>query len=209
MDSETPIAGTSDPKENALAKLRDLGKTFDLEESAVIQENTQHISTTQYGGFRTAAATSHGRRVIQEDDEDSDIDEDSQESEGVEDKKTWTLSQDMVSGRLPGMYQKYVLIRAYPSLRMIFVSQEARKLGKLQQRPFVSHVAAPSATLSGLEESFQSGTPVTAKVSIMKLAGDGRDGTKRGRWGKREERRKEKRKTRRRWGTRVGSRPLR
>jgi hypothetical protein len=67
---------------------------------------------------------------------------------------------------------------------MIFVSQQARKLGKLQQRPFLSHIAAPSATLSGLKESFQSGTPVTAKVSIMKLAGDGRDGTRSGCWGK-------------------------
>jgi hypothetical protein len=64
------------------------------------------------------------------------------------------------------------------------VSPEARKLGNLQQRPFLSHVAAPPATLSGLKESFQFGTTVTAKVAIMKLAGDGRDGTKSGRWGK-------------------------
>jgi PAS domain S-box-containing protein len=188
MDLEKSIAASSDPKENALAKLRDLGKTFDLEESAVIQENSQRSSMNQDRGPRSLEGDSQGRRVIQEDNEDSDIDEDSQDGEGVEDKKAWTLSQEMGSGRLPGIYQKYILIRAYPSLRMIFVSQEARKLGKLQQRPFLSHVAAPSATLSGLKESFQSGTPVTAKVAIMKLAGDGRDGTKSGRWGKKGKR---------------------
>jgi PAS domain S-box-containing protein len=185
MDSEKSIVATSDPKENALAKLRDLGKTFDLEESAVIQENGQRSSMNQDRGSRSLEGDSQGRRVIQEDNEGSDIDEDSQDGEGVEDKKAWTLSQEMGSGQLPGIYQKYVLIRPYPSLRMIFVSQEARKLGKLQQRPFLSHVAAPSATLSGLKESFQSGIPVTAKAAIMKIAGDGRDGMKSGRWGKR------------------------
>jgi PAS domain S-box-containing protein len=184
MDSEKAVA-SSDPKENVLAKLRDLGKTFDLEESAVIQENSQRGSMNQDRGSRSLERDSQGRRVIQEDDDGSNSDEDSQDGEGVKDEKTWTLSQDIDSGQLPGIYQKYVLIRAYPSLRMIFVSQEARKLGKLQQRPFLSHVAAPSATLSGLKESFQSGTPVAAKVAIMKLAGDGRNGTKSGAWGKR------------------------
>ena len=91
MDSEHPIVATSDPKENALAKLRDLGKTFDLEESAVIQENSQRNSMNQDRGSRSLAGEHQGRRVIQEDDEDSEIDEDSHDGEGDEDKRAWTL----------------------------------------------------------------------------------------------------------------------
>jgi hypothetical protein len=54
---------------------------------------------------------------------------------------------------------------------MIFVSQAARKLEKLQQRHFLDHVAAPPSTLSGLKESFESGRPVTAKIALMGRAG--------------------------------------
>lgn len=46
MDSEATKVDVPDSKENALAKLRDLGKTFDIKESAVIQENSRHNSTT-------------------------------------------------------------------------------------------------------------------------------------------------------------------
>jgi hypothetical protein len=40
-------------------------------------------------------------------------------------------------------------------------------LEHLQQRPFLARAAAPPATLTGLEEAFQSGTPVTAKIVLM------------------------------------------
>jgi len=67
---------------------------------------------------------------------------------------------------------------------MIFVSKTARKLRELQQRHFLAHVAAPSSTLAGLKESFESGTPVTAKIALMERTGESQEGTVTGRWGK-------------------------
>ena len=90
----------------------------------------------------------------------------------------------MPSGKLPGIYKIHLLVRPYPSLRILFGPKAARKMGQLQQRPLLAHVAAPASTLSGLKGSFQSWTPVTAKIAMMKERGNIRDGTATRKWGK-------------------------
>lgn len=179
----------TDPKEEVFAKLRDLGKAFDLEESAIVQDISQGGSGSSdlVEGFSgSSSRASKARRVIKDEDEASGSENESEDATPEAGGDTaWKLSNNEISGRLPGaIYQKYVLIRPYPSLRMIFVSQSARKLGQLQQRPFLSYIAAPASTLSGLQDSLQSGTAVTAKVAVLSRPGTGRDGTVTGRWGK-------------------------
>jgi hypothetical protein len=87
MDSEESSVERSGPKKYTLEKLRDLSKAFDLEESAVTQESSRRNSMTQDGGSRTIASNPQGRRVIQEDQEDSDINEESQDGDGAGGKK--------------------------------------------------------------------------------------------------------------------------
>jgi hypothetical protein len=82
---------------------------------------------------------------------------------------------------------KYILVRAYTSLRMIFVSQVAQKLGKFQLKQFLARVAAPPSTLSRLKESFESRTPITQKIALMDHGDERNEGTATGRWGKRGE----------------------
>lgn len=97
----------------------------------------------------------------------------------------WKPSHKIPSGRLLGIYKKYILIRPSPSLRVIFASPSAKKLGKLEQHPFLTHVAAPLSTLSSLKDSFQSGAPVTAKIAIKHHAGTSRSGIVTEKWSKR------------------------
>ena len=171
-----------DGKGKALERLRDLSAAFDLEECAVVRSGSRRGSTS---GVKDTEQTSgkQRRRIVDEDGTGSEEDDPASEVEKGTEK--WKLAGDDKSGRLPGLYKKYILVRPYPSLRMIFVSQAAQRLGKLQQRHFMAHIAAPSATLAGLKDSFQSGTPVTVKIALMDHAGDSKEGTVTGRWGKR------------------------
>jgi PAS domain S-box-containing protein len=185
MESERGRKKETNKKQMALAKLRDLSMTFDLEESAVVQSNSRSSSMTRgedrEGSVASTDRPRTGRRVLRDEDEKSG----SEAEDDDKDNPAWKLSHDKPSGGLPGVYKKYLLLRPYPSLRIIFVSQAVRRMGRLQQRPFLAHVAAPSSTLSGLRGSLESGEPVTAKIAIMAQAGKARDGTVAGRWGRR------------------------
>ena len=179
----------SDKKKEVLAKLRDLSLTFDLEESAVVQSNSRSNSLNRQNRRDGSAGSTErprtGRRMLNNDeDEDGESPDENDEVE-QEDKNNqdWKLAGDRPSGTLPGIYQKYLLIRPYPSLRIVFVSQAMRKMAQLQQRPFLSHVAAPAVTLAGLRESLETGTPVTGKVALMPKGGK-REGTASGKWGR-------------------------
>lgn len=190
MDVDRGRGETKDFKKVALAKLRDLSLTFDLEESAVVQSNSRSSSRTREDG-ETGASGSTGqgprktRRVLN-DEEDESLSGDESDEEQKQDP-AWRLSQDsLASGSLPGIYQQYLLIRPYPSFRIVFVSRAMRKLGRLQQRPFLAHVAAPKSTLIGLKESLESNMPVTAKIALMS-EGRRRDGTLTGKWGRKSD----------------------
>ncbi|CAG8956355.1 hypothetical protein HYFRA_00003736 [Hymenoscyphus fraxineus] len=189
LDLERESEEESDPKEEVFAKLRELGKAFDLEESAIVHDISQGgtgFTESSDNFYGSPSRTPKARRRIKDEDDGSDS-ENERGDEAMEagSDTAWKLSSTAASGRLPGaIYQKYVLIRPYPSLRMVFVSQSARKLGQLQQRPFLSYIAAPASTLTGLRESLQSGESVTAKVAFLSRPGIGREGTVTGRWGK-------------------------
>lgn len=178
-------------KDEALRKLRELSEMFDLEESAVVRSHSRSSSMDR--GEMGSGATSAGgsdrpkqvRRVFGDDGEEgsgSDDETDTATEETEKEKSAWNLATTGSSGKLPGVYQSYLLIRPAPSLRIIFVSPMLRKKGNIAQKPFLSHLAAPAATLSGLKDSFASGTPVTAKVAFMAEPGSNRDGTITGRW---------------------------
>ncbi|EXJ58985.1 hypothetical protein A1O7_06416 [Cladophialophora yegresii CBS 114405] len=166
-------------KPRALAKLRELSEMFDLEESAVVRSHSRSASASGDEDERSIGSSRKGgRRVLADSDLSSDNDD-----EDIADSadKTWKLGQSGrsgLSGRLPGVYESYLLIRPAPSLRIIFVSPKLRgRLGNVVQHPILSHLAASANTLSGLKESFGNGVPVSAKVNFLLEAGSRRDGT--------------------------------
>ncbi len=169
----------TDRKQLALAKLRDLSMTFDLEESAVVQSHSRSSSTTRERDDAGSVASMNRpprkeRRVLGDGEHETRSDD--EHGQEQKDGPAWSLSNTKPSGGLPGIYRKYFFVRPYPSLRIVFVSQAMRKMGQLQQRPFLAHVAASPSIMSGLKESFASGTPVTAKVTIMPESRKGGDG---------------------------------
>lgn len=173
-----PIKGEKQrlQKSRTLAKLRDLSQMFDLEESAIVRSHSRSSSFTQDDGERSINS---GRRVVL--GESDSASENSGQGEGENEDNTWNLGQSGksgVSGTLPGVYDSYMLIRAAPSLRIVFVSPKLRRrFGNVVQHPFLSHIAAPSNTLAGLKESLGTGVAVSAKVNFMLNLGERRDGT--------------------------------
>lgn len=166
-------------KPKALAKLRDLSEMFDLEESAVVRSHSRSTSASREDEKRNVGSSRKaGRRIFGGLDPSSD--DDGGDSEDDQDRK-WKIGQSGrtgLSGKLPGVYDSYMLIRAAPSLRIIFVSPKLRRhLGNVIQHPFLSHVAAPANTLAGLKESFGAGIPVSAKISFMTEARERRERT--------------------------------
>ncbi|KAK5167981.1 uncharacterized protein LTR77_006548 [Saxophila tyrrhenica] len=67
------------------------------------------------------------------------------------------------SGRLPGVYRNYLLVRPYPSLRITFTSPTLRIPGLLQTK-LLDRIGGPEHLKSGILDAFRSGNGVTAKV---------------------------------------------
>ncbi len=178
-ESKSTVDADTQRKKKALKKLRELSEMFDLEESAVVQtaSRASSMSRNSDAGSASSSGRRSNRRVLGEDDEDSE----QEEAPDEDDKDAWKLGSagfSGLSGKLPGIYETFMLIRPAPSLRIIFVSPKLRKIGKVVQSPFLSHVAATATTLEGLKESFTTGTPVLAKINFLPQAGESRDGVK-------------------------------
>jgi len=168
-------------KKRALARLRDLSETFDLEESAVVQANARANSSTRDDDDTGSIGSGERRqRRVFGDSDPSDVDDEDQ-SQQPRDAAAWELGQagdGRLSGKLPGVYDSFMLLRPAPSLRIVFVSPKLRRIGNVLQTPFLSHVAAPDATLRGLAGSLKTGVPVSAKIHFTSERGENRDGNK-------------------------------
>lgn len=78
------------------------------------------------------------------------------------------------SGRLPGVYRNYLLVRPHPSLRITFTSPSLRIPG-LAQTKFLDRIGGTDQVRQGLIDAFSSGTSVTAKVSWLTTPGHSKD----------------------------------
>ncbi|KAL8849915.1 MAG: hypothetical protein Q9221_005134 [Calogaya cf. arnoldii] len=126
---------------------------------------------TQQQGRRDPNAR-QPRRVLGSDDDDE------QEKE----RNAWAFSSFGPSGKLPGVYQNYLLLRPHPSLRIIFVSPALRIPGLLQA-PFLSRIGGPSHVRSGLANAFENGEDITAKITWLPQGRPDTEGSLAGRAG--------------------------
>lgn len=89
-------------------------------------------------------------------------------------RSTNSLSQ-RISGRLSGIYNNYLLVRPYPSLRILFASPSQRIPGILQS-PFMSKIGGSNRVREELTAALADGRGVTAKVRwISKHDEEGRN----------------------------------
>ncbi|KAM0136446.1 hypothetical protein ACHAO1_004584 [Botrytis cinerea] len=68
-----------------------------------------------------------------------------------------------VSGKLGGIYENYLLVRPYPSLRVLFASPTLRVPGILQS-PFMAKIGGSNRVREELTQALADGRGVTAKV---------------------------------------------
>lgn len=77
-------------------------------------------------------------------------------------------------GKLSGIYENYLLIRPYPSLRILFASPSLRIPGILQS-PFMNKIGGSHRIREELAQALEDGRGVTAKVRwITKSDAEGR-----------------------------------
>ncbi|KAI1618286.1 non-specific serine/threonine protein kinase [Exophiala viscosa] len=81
----------------------------------------------------------------------------------LKDPDTMTPPAGSINGRLTGVYQHYLLVRPYPSLRILFASPTQRLPGVLQS-PFMNKIGGSSRVKEELTAAFAEGRGVTAKV---------------------------------------------
>ena len=80
------------------------------------------------------------------------------------------------SGRLPGLYQNYLLIRPWPTFRIVFVSPALRIPGLLQS-PLLDRIGGADRVRTRLVEALQDGLPITAKVTWLPRPRSGSSGS--------------------------------
>ena len=79
------------------------------------------------------------------------------------------------AGRLSGIYENYLLVRPYPSLRVLFASPTLRVPGILQS-PFMAKIGGSNRVREGLTQALADGRGVTAKVKwVSKTDLEGRN----------------------------------
>ncbi|KAK4942336.1 hypothetical protein LTR10_017943 [Elasticomyces elasticus] len=81
----------------------------------------------------------------------------------LKDPDTMTPPAGSINGRLTGVYQHYLLVRPYPSLRILFASPTQRLPGVLQS-PFLNKIGGSTRVKEELTAAFAEGRGVTAKV---------------------------------------------
>ncbi|KAL8686276.1 MAG: hypothetical protein Q9224_005497, partial [Gallowayella concinna] len=150
--------------------LSEFGQMLSPEESNVFlgqgHSREGSVNESDYGGSRSIKgaqqqgrrdlSTRQRRRVLGNEDEDE------QEKE----RNAWAFTSLGPSGKLPGVYQNYLLLRPYPSLRIIFVSPALRIPGLLQA-PLLSRIGGPPHVRAGLANAFENGEGITAKVTWL------------------------------------------
>ncbi|CAK4009129.1 hypothetical protein DOTSEDRAFT_75510 [Lecanosticta acicola] len=86
-----------------------------------------------------------------------------------------------VPGNLPGIYKLYLLIRPYPSLRILFASPTLRTPGILQS-PFLDRIGGSARMRQDLESALRHGRAVTAKIKWLGSASQNGEGEGKTRW---------------------------
>lgn len=142
--------------QESLSKLQELSTMFSQEESEVVCRNSRcpdDASSTSNGVAPSVKNRNQGKRII-----------------GSE--QPFDLGSSFAqlgagngprSSSLPGVYRHYLLVRPYPSLKIIFVSPTLRLPGILRTHLF-SKLGGSTETMSALENALRDGASVTAKV---------------------------------------------
>ncbi|KAF2223039.1 hypothetical protein BDZ85DRAFT_262866 [Elsinoe ampelina] len=150
--------------------LAELSAMLSNDELSTLRNATMGITEESRSATPVPRQSRNGRRILGMDDE------------APPERALWPDRSFGPSGRLPGVYQNYLLVRPFPSLRITFTSPALRIPGLLQTK-FLERIGGPPHVREGILDAMSHGTSVTAKINWLPLAGnDGRQGEARQRW---------------------------
>ncbi|KAI9700211.1 MAG: hypothetical protein M1820_006879 [Bogoriella megaspora] len=144
--------------QSSISSLRELGHFLNDDEVEVIKRRDRSYSQSD------TSSRSHSQQRPSTRDERPKrryigIDE-------AQGKSLWAHPQFGSSGRLPGVYQNFLLVRPWPSLRITFTSPTMRIPGLMQSK-FMDRIGGPQSTRDGILDSLAHGVGVTAKISWL------------------------------------------
>ncbi|KAK3071748.1 hypothetical protein LTR53_008076 [Teratosphaeriaceae sp. CCFEE 6253] len=148
--SESRFGGRQKDAKSALAEL---GNMLSEEESNMVKSRSRNGSMDNGSSIRPHRPTRNGRKILGMD-------------EPASERTLWPHPSFGPSGRLPGVYQNYLLVRPYPSLRITFTSPALRIPGLLQTK-FLDRIGGPQHVREGILDALAHGTGVTAKISWL------------------------------------------
>ncbi|QIX01838.1 hypothetical protein AMS68_007355 [Peltaster fructicola] len=131
--------------------LTQFGQMLSTDEISLMKTTTANVndSSSRLGDTKTREP----RRIIGMDEVEAD-------------RPLWPHHSFGPSGRLPGVYQNYLLVRPYPSLRITFTSPALRIPGLVQAK-LLERIGGPQHVRDALLDAFAHGTGVTAKIQWL------------------------------------------
>ncbi|KAF2476580.1 uncharacterized protein BDR25DRAFT_277827 [Lindgomyces ingoldianus] len=145
-----------EPLEEAKDEFQELSEMFNMAELDTVRKfgGSMHREYLEEQGD---ANMSHRPRILLKDPTSSDVEKSVQIDTKAE-------------GRLSGVYKNYILIRPYPSLRILFTSPSLRVPGILQSK-FLDRIGGSSRVRDSLADALADGTRgVTAKIRWLPKA---------------------------------------
>jgi hypothetical protein len=154
------------PSLNTLTDLQETGSPVpnphkpDPAKNDELRELSEMLNQAELSTIRTFGGKMHQEAS---DDRDSVLGRDQPPRLLLRDPSALTPPLSGISGMLGGIYQHYLLVRPYPSLRILFASPSQRIPGILQS-PFMSKIGGSNRVRDELTAALAEGRGVTAKV---------------------------------------------
>ncbi|KAI9652924.1 MAG: hypothetical protein M1821_007771 [Bathelium mastoideum] len=144
------------PQKNSLAAVGELSQLMTNEEVDVVKKRDRSYSHGSESSTPVRPGTRDGakpqRRILG--------------MESAQERSLWANPQYGSSGRLPGVYQNFLLVRPWPSLRITFTSPALRIPGLMQSK-FLDRIGGPQHVREEILDSLSHGISVTAKISWL------------------------------------------
>ncbi|KAH6655325.1 hypothetical protein BKA67DRAFT_508066, partial [Truncatella angustata] len=147
-------------------EFRDLASMFSLGELKTVREHGGSMHRINHSELTDTEGISNWNkpRVLIRDDA-------AMERRGSDPVLSSSLGGSLGGGRLSGIYEHYLLVRPYPSLRVLFASPSLRVPGMLQSN-LMHRIGGSSKVREAIAQAFADGNGVTAKVRWISGRGE-------------------------------------
>ncbi|KAI9775373.1 MAG: hypothetical protein M1835_005848 [Candelina submexicana] len=164
-DRQIGIASSEDSVSRVTKSLQDLSLMFSHDEADIVKQH----SRGENSGTNTPARGGRMYRPLRRVLGDENLNDGTHQ---------WMSTSLAGSGRLPGVYQNYLLVRPFPSLRITFVSPALRIPGLLQTK-LLDKIGGPSHVRNGIYEAMSQGVSVTARITWLPCNSNTEEGKQR------------------------------